>query len=284
MKSLVYAVTGANGQIGSYLVDFLRKQGHTVYELVRSVEKVSDVRFFKAFDLTHPDMPSLQGVDVLVHTAYFFDTSKKEYEAINIHGTEGLFRRAAHDGVKNAIFISTLSAHQAACSRYGRTKYQLELSLKQSFTNVTVIRPGLVFTSPLRGITAAMDTFVQKLPVVPLIGSGKQLIYPCHLNELARLIAGLGDQPYKNAKPIIAAAEQAVTFRELVQYLAKQRQRKVMLLPIPFFSLLLLLKTVEFCKLSIGLRSDSLLGLQYADPQVDFSETRAVGAVFSSLQ
>ena len=42
MTSLCYAITGANGQIGSFLVDFLRKRRNTVYELVRAEDKAKE--------------------------------------------------------------------------------------------------------------------------------------------------------------------------------------------------------------------------------------------------
>src|SRR5207244_325159 len=93
-----------------------------------------------------------------------------------------------NDNLKYIIYISTLSAHDTACSLYGRTKYQLEQILMQKYKNVIIIRPGLIFHDPLQGITAAMDNFVKKYPVVPLIGKGNQLIYPCFLEEFAQLI------------------------------------------------------------------------------------------------
>ena len=54
MKPLVCAITGANGQIGSYLVDHFRNNGYIVYELARSKEKVKDEIYYQYFDLSQP--------------------------------------------------------------------------------------------------------------------------------------------------------------------------------------------------------------------------------------
>src|SRR5690242_13777981 len=144
MTTLRYAITGANGQVGSFLVNYLRQQGHIVYELARSPEKVTDSNFYKFFDLAKPEqMPSLQDVDVLIHTAYFFDTLNKHYKNINILGSQKLFQQAKIDQVKQAMFISTISAHPAAVSLYGKTKYQLEQLLLQENENTIILRPGL---------------------------------------------------------------------------------------------------------------------------------------------
>lgn len=284
MKKMTYAVTGANGQVGSYLTAYLRKQGHVVYELVRSKDKARDPAYYQFFDLAQPDnMPCLQGVDVLIHAAHFFDTTNRRYTDINITGAEELFRHAKHHGVDRCIFISTLSAHAAARSLYGKVKYQLEQTLPLMHPATILIRPGLVFHLPLQGITAAMDNFVKKYPVVPLIGRGDQMIYPCFLPDLARSIYMLTLNPLAMSVPIVAAAEQAMTFKQLIKYLAKQRNKRVMLIPIPFYGIYSLLRMVELAGIPIGLRSDSLLGMQYAESYPDFSATKKLGLSFQGL-
>ncbi len=76
-------------------MDVYEKRGHTVYELVRSAEKAKDKSYYKFFDLAHPkNMPDLHGIDVLIHSAYFFDTTNKKYSLINIKGTQQLFEQA----------------------------------------------------------------------------------------------------------------------------------------------------------------------------------------------
>lgn len=284
MKSLTYAITGANGQIGSFLVDYLRKQGHIVYELVRSPEKTKNVIYYKFFDLAKPQqIPSLREIDILIHTAYFFDTANHHYEKINIMGTQVLLQQARSDHVKYFIYISTLSSHSAARSLYGKTKYRLEQLIMKENQNAVIIRPGLIFHTPLQGITATMDFFVKSNLIVPLIGLGKQLIYPCFLEELSQLIYLLSIKQPRIKQPIIASCEKPVTLKQLVKYLAKQRQKRVVLLPIPFYGIYFLLKIIEFFRLSIGLRSDNLLGMQYASTHLDFSETKNLGAYFKGL-
>lgn len=284
MKPLLFAITGANGQIGSFLTDYLRKQGHIVYELVRSSEKAHDDKYYKFFDLAQPQqIPSLQGIDVLIHSAHFFDSTAPDYKKINMNGSQKLFQQAKIDRLKYTIFISTLSAYSEARSLYGKTKYQIEQLLMTEHPNINIIRPGLVFHAPLKGVVGAMDNFVKKFPIVPLIGRGKQLIHSCFLEELAKLILMLSIKQPIVKNPIIAATTQAITFRQLVKCLAKKQQRKILLLPIPYYGIYSLLKIVEFFQLSIGLRSDSLLGLQYSNPHIDFSETQNLGVRFSEL-
>lgn len=284
MKTLRYAITGANGNIGVFLVKYLRQHGHVVYELVRSPEKAMDVNYYKYFDLANSShILTLHGIDILIHAAYFMDTRSIKYKDINIIGSTMLFQQASIDSVKYVVFISTVSAYSTARSLYGNTKYQLEQLLINSNCNAVVVRPGLVLHKSLHGIAATIDNFVKKSLIIPLIGNGSQLIYPCFLEDLARCILTLSMQQLKIKKPIIAAAEQALTFRQLVQYLAKHNHKQRIFIPIPFSVIYLLLKSIEFFKLPIGLRSDSLLGMHYGNKSIDFSETRNLGINFNKL-
>ncbi|OGT37641.1 MAG: hypothetical protein A3F12_05000 [Gammaproteobacteria bacterium RIFCSPHIGHO2_12_FULL_38_14] len=284
MKPLVCAITGANGQIGSYLVDHFRNNGYIVYELARSKEKVKDEIYYQYFDLSQPHhAPSLQNIDVLIHTACYFDTTNSNYQEINIIGTQKLFQQAKIDGVKCSIFISTISAYPSACSLYGRTKYRLEQYLANTYDNVVIVRPGLIFHTPLKGITAAIEKIVKNFSVIPMIGRGNQLIYPCSLQDLAKLILKLSIVQPSIKGPIVAAAEQAITLKELISYLAKREKKRVFFLPIPFYLVYWLLKTAEYFRLPIRLRSDNLLGLQYANQHIDFSEIKNLEMDFRAL-
>ena len=284
MTSLCYAITGANGQIGSFLVDFLRKRRNTVYELVRAEDKAKEKKYYQHFDLAKPlEMPSLKHIDILIHTAHFFDTTDKNYKKTNVLGTQKLFQQARADGVKYNIFISSISAHAAAFSLYGKVKYELEQLLIEEKSQGVIIRPGLIFHTPLQGITAAIEHYVMKYPIVPLIGGGTQPIYPCLLTELAQLIETVSIKQPKINKPIVAASENSVTFKELIKFLAKQNGKRILFLTIPFYAVYSLLRIMEFLNLPVGLRSDSLLGLQFVNKEMDFSETQNLGFSFNQI-
>lgn len=283
-KCTVYAITGANGQIGRYLVSYLRQMGNIVFELVRSIDKAADEKYYRFFDLCEQsNMPSLQGVDVLIHTAYFFDLKDIEkYKAVNINGTIALFEKAKCDYVTYSIFISTISAYESAKSIYGRTKFQLEQHLSL-YDNVIIVRPGLIFHHPLQGIAASLDRYIRTLHIVPIVSSGKQLIYPCLLDDLAKFIFKLSQEKSVSHNALVAASPVPITLTELIEYLSRQAQKKIFTLKIPFFFIFLTLKTLEKLRISLVLHSDNLLGLQYTDPCIDFSCTQKLGGEFHSL-
>lgn len=275
MKTLRFAITGANGQLGSVLVQYLRKKGHVVFELVRTQEKAIDQQYYLFFDLEKPEeMPNLKGIDVLIHAAYFFDVSCPEkYYVINVDGSRALFLEANECCVPYKILISTISAYKNSRSLYGKTKYEIEqIYLKNSL----VLRPGLILNDPLAGIAGVIQKFVRKYTLVPSIGAGNQMIYPCPIEDLVEKIFHCSIHHVYYHQPIFVGKEIPITLKQLILQFSKQEDKKIYIIPIPFFVIYAVLKLLETIKISIGFRSDSLIGLQYANPEIDFDSARKI--------
>lgn len=270
MNQLKCAVTGSNGYVGKHIVNALRLQGCIVYELGRSKQQAQLENFFLEFSLNHSTLPNLQHIDVLIHCAYDFSANTiNKSKQINLDGTQRLFQHANASGVKRIIFISSLSAFENAKSVYGKTKLAIEVQAKKF--GAIIIRPGLIFGKKTQGIVGAMQQFVKKSPVVPLISLGNQKFYLCYIDDLCHLISNLIVINKVSDKPIVAASKQPITFRQLTKELAKNENKKVILIPIPFSLIWLGLKLLEILSFNIGLRSDSLIGAQFYNKNPDFS-------------
>lgn len=264
MNNVTCAITGANGFIGSHLVNFFRARQCHVIEMTRE----------NNFDLSKTP-PDLYGVDMLIHAAYDLKIiDRHSNQKINYDGSVNLLRHAKKCGVKKIIFISSLSAFEGARSLYGRTKLAIESVVAE--LGGVIVRPGLVFDENPRGIVGAMNKFIQHSKIVPLIGHGQQKFYPCHVQDLVELLFYLADSTENDTKPIIAAADHAMTLKEIIKLLATKQQKKIVLFPVPYFILLFGMKLAEKLGFNIGLRSDSLVGAQYYNPNPDFSATRDV--------
>ncbi len=111
-----YFVTGANGFIGSRLVEKLSQEGHEVFCLVRSPEKFNAIRW-KHTHAVYGDLDNYsallqgsKGCDVVYHlAAYAKPWSEKENlpYRINVYGTINLLKAALRNRVKKFIFTSS---------------------------------------------------------------------------------------------------------------------------------------------------------------------------------
>lgn len=281
MNQTTCAVTGSNGYVGKHIVNALRQQNYLVYELCRSVQKSQELKFFLEYALDNSVLPNLNNIDVLIHCAYDFSAnSRKKSQKINLDGSLRLLQHAKNSGVKRIILISTMSAFEKAKSVYGKTKLALEKEAEH--VGAIIVRPGLVFGQQTQGIVGAMQKFVKKFPVVPLIGDGRQEFYPCYIDELCRLIICLLTTHQTYEKPIVAASKQKITLRDIILALAKANHKKVLLIPIPFNVILIGLKFLEIIHVNIGLRSDSLIGAKFYNKNPDFSSLDALKSVHFS--
>lgn len=278
MNKLTCAVTGANGFIGSMITNNFRCRNIRVIEMIRRPDLSQQDHLF--FDLSSTEsLPDLNGIDVLIHAAYDLRIMNNTVnEKVNYQGSINLLRHAKKCHVKKIIFISSMSAFEGTRSMYGRTKLAIE-SIVTELGGV-VVRPGLVFDENPRGIVGAMNKFIQRFNIVPLIGNGQQLFYPCHVLDLVELLFYLVKSEENYNKPVIAAECQALTLRNIIALLAARQQKKIYTLPIPYSILLPSMRVAESVGLNLGLRSDSLIGAQYFNSNPDFSLTKKIPVKF----
>ncbi len=199
-------VTGANGFVGSHLVDELLRQGHEVRALVR---KSSKLRFLDTDrveihhgELAQGEIPeaALHGVDRVFHVAAVLKAARREtFRRVNVDATLTLYRRFAQFAPAQGrfIFVSSLAAMGAGGegrvyreedrphphSLYGRSKLEAEVALRAlSGPALTVIRPPAVYgprdaaTLPLFALAARGFAFC--------VGSGERLLSLIHVQDL----------------------------------------------------------------------------------------------------
>jgi nucleoside-diphosphate-sugar epimerase len=280
-KALRVAVTGASGYVGSRIARHLRASGLQVTELNRRADNGCAKSFALGAEVPHD---TLSGMDALVHCAYDFSASAwEEIKRVNVEGSLKLFEAARAAGVKRVVFISTLSAFRGCASLYGRAKLAVEE--KAGAAGVIVVRPGLAHDDARPGgVVGALSKLIDVAPVVPLVGDGRQVLYPCHSEDLARLVCALcAEQPQVNG-PISAACRKGWYFRDILLAIAASKNKKPVLLPVPSALLTGGLRLVEFFGLKTRLRRDSLVSLINQNPNVDFTQLNSLGVTFRDFE
>ena len=225
-----------------------------------------------AYDLsTEPRNLPWAGVDALIHAAY--DWRPLGWEAIhatNVAGSVRLLRAAMENGVRHAVFISSMSAFAGCRSLYGKAKVEIEAAARELGFNA--VRPGLVWGGDSGGMLRALEGAVARSPIVPSIGGGAFPQYLVHCEDLARLAFALCQPDAAPiARPISAAHPDGISFRQLLQMLAQRQGRKPVFMPVPWRLIHFGLKTIEALRLPAPFRSDSLIGLVFQNPSPDFS-------------
>ncbi len=157
------AISGANGLLGSFLLEELSKQGHSCTGLVRNATD-SQYRKYDLDDITGL-VDVLKGVDTVIHCAAkisFDPRYNDEMYHVNVHGTENLINASLEAGAKRFMFISSGAAipgkprsdrKNSFMTYYGFTKQQAELEVwrgAQEGLEVVILNPTVIL-SPFHG-------------------------------------------------------------------------------------------------------------------------------------
>jgi nucleoside-diphosphate-sugar epimerase len=269
-------VTGTTGYLGSRLKAALEERSWRVIGLNRRAEGQASAKPFRLGD--DPPAELLAGGAALVHCAYDFkQLSWPSIRAVNVAGTEKLFRTARAAGIQQLVYVSSISAYEGCRSLYGKAKLEAE-RVAFSF-GATVIRPGLIWGDPPGAMFGKLVDQVKGARILPLIGGGTQIQYLVHQQDLCEFIArSLESQITAPAQPITLAHEQPWTFRQILLEIARPQQKRLSFVPVPWRLVWLALRSAELCRVPINFRSDSLVSLMYQNPKPSFAEQRQLGA------
>lgn len=263
MNSKCCLVTGANGFLGSKLVQAL--QGS--YSLIKgSIRKLDNdlqphVEYVEVgtIDQKTDWHEALKNVDVVIHTAARVHSmsddpinSLEEYRNTNTLGTLNLAKQALESGVKRFIFISSVKVNgestyenmpfTSSDSRkpedvYGQSKSDAEDLLLQlaedTGLEVVIIRPTLVYGPGVKANFASLMGLVSKgipLPFACITNNKRSLV---SITNLVDLIATCIDHPKAVNQVFLASDDDDVSTASMVKNMSVALGKSSRMLPIP---------------------------------------------------
>jgi nucleoside-diphosphate-sugar epimerase len=270
-------VTGANGFVGSSIVQTLELHGHEVVRLIRRAECEGD----RLYALGEPVAKSMiMDLDAVVHAAWDFSVVGKSILRTNCYGSMPLLEAASSLGVR-VILVSTMSAFEGCTSVYGKAKLELERLVFDC--EGASFRAGVIFGKDSGGIFGSLLGAIRQGAVVPVFDGGRQQLSVSWDKSIGKLVESLVRLPILDSKPILAAHEKEVTFRSLITDLANSEAVKLRLCPINWRLGWVGLRSLEALRLRPPFRSDSLLALVNPMPQSQRSALAASPVEFPML-
>ena len=281
MKKLSYAITGANGFVGSAIAGFLRNKKYEIFEIGRQPSKdIQGKQCFIPYSLGESiDEKKLGSISVFIHCAYDFSlASWEDIQRININGSIKLLKDAHNAGIKKIIFVSTLCAFESCKSMYGKAKLAVEKEAAK--LGAIIVRPNLVFGKDAGGSIGSLNRQISLSRFVPVIGSASQVHFLCHKDDLASLVWKLSIAEKIFDEPVIAVSEKGFLFKDILKILASAERKKICIIPVPYWMAYSALRFLEIIKINIGLRSDSLVSMVNVNQDIDFEPARRLGQKF----
>jgi nucleoside-diphosphate-sugar epimerase len=257
-------VTGANGFVGSHLVEGLLSKGYHVICLVR---KTSNLRWLSGLnveyvyaDISEKESLSreagssgknvLNDVDFVFHVAGLTKAkSKEEYFKANYEGTKNLLEAYVENNqqIKRFVYISSQAAvgpgkddqpldETAPCNPvtdYGKSKLEgekivLEFSSKLP---VTIIRPPAVYGPRDSDILSFFK--VANYGFKTFFGKGESYLSLCYIEDLINGIILAAESPKATGQIYFIADDQIYSWKEAFRIVAKVLNKKTITLKIP---------------------------------------------------
>lgn len=262
-------ITGANGLLGSRLAELALAAGHDVRTLTRHAW--DGMPFVPVRNRFLGDLPELipaeclVNVETVIHCAATASSDERLAQAVNVDGTGRLADFAAAAGVKTFIHLSSSTAAADSFSVYGRTKHAGEerLAASRGSMAVVVIRPNLIVGPVGRGVYGRMVGLVDRLPVIPLLGGGAQIVQPIHVDDLGAFILRAVEDPAAfSGAPLNVGHPAGMTLGGLLRMIAFDRRKRRLFIPVPLWPFEMLLRVTDLLKLKLPVNRANLQGLR----------------------
>ena len=252
-------ITGSNGFLGQYLLQFFAEKGYSVVAHTRQAQtfdhsNISNINFDLNDNLDNID---LSKVGVIIHCAgrahVMQETAISPLEAYrktNVQGTLNLAQKAVQSGVKRFIYLSSIKVngeqtttqafhpndHIHTDDPYGLSKYEAEQALlelsQHTDLEVVIIRPVLIYGPNVKANFKSMVGLASKKLPLPIgcLDNKRSMV---SIYNLADLIHICMSHPNANREVFLASDQDDISVKQLFEKLAKYQNNQLLMLPVP---------------------------------------------------
>jgi NADH dehydrogenase len=259
-------VTGANGFLGRACCTAFTSAGFQVRALVRNPAASNEFRC----DLPGAiDERAFDGeIRALVHCAYETrSASADQARRTNVAGTERLVQLARAHAVRQFVFVSSMAAHPAAASVYGKTKFELE-KLFDAPTD-TIIKPSTIVGDG--GVFHRTRDMLRRLPILPLFYADRRL-QTIWIGDTCQAMVRAVERSLTGTLHL--AHPESIPMRDFYAAIAAIDGSRLKAIPFPGDLALFGIRTLEAIGLHPPISSDNLLGIKHLhefDPRPDLA-------------
>lgn len=243
-------LTGSSGFLGTYFL-----QNYSSKYTMKTFSFLQDN--FQTLDIEN--INTVIHLSALVHQ--MGGASVEEYEKINVTQTLLLAKKAKESGVSHFIFMSSVKVYgeesqtvyteNSACKpedEYGKSKLKAERELQKledaSF-KISIIRTPIVYGYGVKANIKNLINLVKKISLLPFgaIQNKRSMVY---IGNLCHLLDVVIEQQKEGI--FLASDDEVVSTTKLIELIAKNLDKKITFIQIPFFKQLLKLVKPSFYK------------------------------------
>jgi uncharacterized protein YbjT (DUF2867 family) len=244
MNSELITVFGASGFLGRHAVRALARAGYRIRAVTRKpnlanhlppMGQVGQIQLFKA-DVNEPDQvaAALKGARFVVNlTGILSPGGGQSFDSLHVEAAQSIAVEAAKAGATGLLHVSALGADARSESRYALSKAEGEARVREAFPAAAILRPSIVF-GPEDKFFNKFAMLARFLPALPLIGGGHTTFQPVFVGDVAAAILSALENGQCAGKTYELGGPGTYSFKELMEFILRETDRKRLLVPVPF--------------------------------------------------
>lgn len=271
-------VTGPTGFLGSHLTKALVKQGDEVFCLVRNRKNLGKLSSNLKVHLVEGELEdseflkkAVRGMEIVYHLGAISGrpgVPEKEYQRVNVKGTENLLTACSAAKVRRLILTSSVAvtgklekipgdedSSYNPTNAYERSKVACEKLGKEARKNglaVVIVRPGVIY-GPGNNTSSMAKFFKMAMKgVVVIPGQGENLWDLTYIDDVISGFLLAGEKKEAVGETFILNGPEPVKVKNLMAALAKEAGKKLRIIHLPVQPMLLLGKFFRLLENLLG--------------------------------
>ncbi len=248
MSGELITVFGGSGFVGKYIVRDLCRKGYRVRVAVRNPHLAGDqrlagdvgqVQIVQANVRNRPSIErAIEGADGVINlVGILYEKGQQTFSGTQGLGAKNVAEIAAAAGITKFVQLSAIGADKDSPARYAQTKAAAEDDVRRLMPSAVILRPSIIFGTEDEFFNrfAGMATSPMGWLALPLIGGGHTKFQPVFVGDVADAAIAALEKDDAAGKTYELGGPETFTFKELLQYILTEIDRKRLLLPLPFF-------------------------------------------------
>ncbi|MFQ6111590.1 MAG: complex I NDUFA9 subunit family protein, partial [Nitrospinota bacterium] len=224
---------------GSRIAAKALEEGRKVRCLVRDLRRGAHLRELGAElvegDILKPESlaEAVRGATAAIHLVGIISERRGEtFDEVHYRGTVNVVEALKGVSVQRYLHMSALGVRPGAQSLYHQSKWRAEEYVRESGLRYTIFRPSIIFGERDEFINL-LARLVRLAPVVPILGSGRTLLQPIWVEDVAFCFIKALDVDGAVGKTFELVGPERVSLEDLVDTLLQVLRRSRVKVHIP---------------------------------------------------
>lgn len=243
MQDLV-TVFGGSGFVGRQVTRALARAGYRVRVAVRRPHLANDLKLagdvgqiqIVQANIRNPDSVAraLEGASAAVNlVGVLYENGRQKFMSLHTQGARNIAEAARQAGIGRMVQVSAIGADPQGAAKYARTKAEGEAAVREVLPEAVILRPSIIF-GPGDGFFNRFASMAVLSPALPLIGGGHTRFQPVFVGDVARAVAKAVSDPACAGQTYELGGPAILSFREVMELVLEETQRRRFLAPLPF--------------------------------------------------